>query len=35
MELIQMIEYIAFHVDSYYETSWFFIFEFFPLLPYK
>lgn len=29
MGLIQMIEYIEFHVDSYYETSRFFIFEFF------
>ena len=35
MELIQMIEYVEFHVDSYYETSRFFIFEFFPFLHYK
>lgn len=30
MELIQMTEYIEFHVDSFYETSRFFIFGFAP-----
>lgn len=34
-ELIQMIEYIEFHMDSYYETSRLFIFGISPLFLYS